>query len=55
MATELKQEILDRINKLFSDQSVSRRTTKDDLEEIRDEIEMYLDTLDGRDENEADL
>jgi len=41
----MKDEIIELLRKLFSDQSVSRRTTKDNLEELRDEIDMYLETL----------
>lgn len=33
------------LNELYSDTSVSRETTRDRLIELRDEIELLLDTL----------
>ena len=39
------------VNKVFGDQSVSRATTRESLEEIAGDIEILLDSL-GSDEDE---
>jgi hypothetical protein len=33
------------LDRVFSDRSVSRKTTKDSLEELKGEIDIMLDTL----------
>ena len=43
---ELYQAAVDAINRLFSDQSVSRRDAKANLKNLRDEIDVLLDCLD---------
>jgi len=50
---ELLDDAKDAIDKLFSDQSVGRSTTRESLEELKDEIETKLDALDS-DDNAAD-
>ena len=40
------------LNELFSDTSVSRETTKDRLIELRDEIELLIETLQEDEEGE---
>jgi len=42
---DLCKEAKDAVNKVFSDQSVSRSETKSSLQDIRDEIDVLLDTL----------
>jgi len=42
----MKDEIIKKINKLFGDTSQSQEATREQLEEIRDEIEMLLASLD---------
>lgn len=42
---ELVEKAKDAINKVFGDQSVSRRETKESLKDLRDEIDILLDTL----------
>lgn len=41
----LKKEAMEKIEKLFSDTSVSQATTKGSLEEIRDEIDMKIESI----------
>ncbi len=43
---ELKERALEAIDKLFSDTSVSQDQTRELLEEIVEEIELKLSTLD---------
>ncbi|CAI9912023.1 hypothetical protein ACK249_003761 [Pseudomonas aeruginosa] len=38
-------QIIDAIRNLYSDTSVPRSVTKDDLEQIQEEVETLLDTL----------
>ena len=47
---ELVHEAKAAIDRVFSDRSVSRLHTRDSLIELRDEIEIILDTLKGEDE-----
>jgi hypothetical protein len=42
---ELVEAAKQAINAVFGDMSVSRKQTKDSLKELRDEIEIILDTL----------
>jgi hypothetical protein len=45
MAKDRKQDALDALNALFSDTSTSRASTRENLKEIRDEIDIYLESL----------
>ena len=47
MNEELYQAALNAINELFGDTSVSKETTRDSLEALRDEIEILLESLEG--------
>ncbi|HHQ2714237.1 TPA: hypothetical protein ACSPMB_000065 [Pseudomonas aeruginosa] len=38
-------QIIDAIRNLYNDTSVPRSVTKDDLEQIQEEVETLLDTL----------
>ncbi|MGG2621967.1 hypothetical protein [Pseudomonas aeruginosa] len=38
-------QIIDAIRNLYNDTSVPRSETKDDLEQIQEEVEALLDTL----------
>lgn len=40
-----KDAIIELLNKLFSDTSVSKDKTRQDLEELREEINAFLDAL----------
>lgn len=42
---QLYQEALEAITRVFSDQSISRGETKQNLEGLKDEIDVLLDTL----------
>ena len=42
---KMKDEILKKIQNLFSDTSQSQTQTLEQLEEIRDEVNMYIETL----------
>ncbi len=42
---ELVETAKQAINKVFGDRSVSGKQTKESLKELRDEIEIILDTL----------
>ena len=44
---ELYKEALEAINKLFSDRSVSQEKAVENLEGLRDEIDILLDALGG--------
>lgn len=48
--TDVMQQAKDAINKVFSDKSVSQGETRDRLAELREEIEMLMDTLPEDDE-----
>ena len=43
--TELTVTALEAIKAVFGDTSADQATTRSNLEELRDEIEMLLDTL----------
>lgn len=51
---EKKQAVLDKLNELFSDTTVSKRTTLEALEEIESELETKIDCLDADIENEEE-
>jgi hypothetical protein len=42
---ELVNEAKEAINRVFGDTSVDRSTTKEDLKDLVDEIEVMLETL----------
>lgn len=43
----LYKAAMEAINKLFCDQSVSPETTKENLNTLKDEIDMLLDSMEG--------
>ena len=42
-----KERVMDALNELFSDTLVPHTQTRDDLNEVRDEIGEMLDSLEG--------
>jgi hypothetical protein len=44
---DLVEEAKEAINKVFSDKSVPVSTTREDLKDLIDEIEIMLDTIKG--------
>ncbi len=47
MNERLYDEALAAINRMFSDRSVSRETTRENLRGLRDEIELLIDAIQG--------
>ncbi len=46
MSETLVQQCIKLINRIYSDVRVSKETTRDMLNEIKDEIELLIDALD---------
>lgn len=42
---QLKREVIEALNKLFGDRSVSQEQTLESLEEIQSETEIFIDAI----------
>lgn len=54
MSTPFYRQARDAIERMFGDTSVPRSTTRDLLEELRDQVENMLDALDENEPEEEE-
>ncbi len=56
---ERKEQVIQTLKNLFADNSVSSETTRESLEEIKEEVEVYINALSsdnkGKLENFAEI